>query len=161
MRHRRRTVKLGRTSQHRDSMLANMVCSLIKHSRITTTLAKAKAVRPLAEKLVTLGKKGGLHARRQAVSQLGQPVLVKKLFTDIAPRFQDRKGGYTRILKLGNRLGDAAPMALIEWVDYAPVAKGVIVNPEEKAKKSAAPEAGAEKTETKTKKTTRKKDRAE
>ena len=159
MRHRRRTVKLGRTSQHRDSMLANMVCSLIKHNRITTTLAKAKAVRPLAEKLVTLGKKGGLHARRQAVSQLGQPVLVKKLFTDIAPRFQDRKGGYTRILKLGNRPSDAAPMALIEWVDYTPVSKDVIVNPEEKAKE--APAAGTGTAEAKPKKAARKKDKAE
>ncbi|MFH1067049.1 MAG: 50S ribosomal protein L17 [bacterium] len=124
MRHLKRTVKLGRTSQHRDSMLACMACSLIQHGRITTTLAKAKALRPVAEKIVTLGKKGALHHRRLAVAKLGQESAVKKLFAEIAPRFKERTGGYTRILKLGWRPSDAAAMALIEWVDYtAPVAK--------------------------------------
>jgi large subunit ribosomal protein L17 len=98
-------------------MLANMVCSLIKHHRITTTLAKAKALRPVAEKLVTIAKKGDLQHRRLAVAKIGQQEAVRKLFKDIAPRFKDRKGGYTRILKLGYRANDAAPMALIEWVD--------------------------------------------
>lgn len=121
MRHRVKTVKLGRTSQHRDAMLANMVGSLIHHNRITTTLAKAKAVRPLAEKIVTLGKKGTLHHRRLALAKLGDRAAVKKLFAEIAPRFQERKGGYTRILKLGPRRSDAAPMALIEWVDHVAV----------------------------------------
>jgi large subunit ribosomal protein L17 len=120
MRHKVKTVKLGRTSQHRDAMLANLVCSLIVHSRIKTTLAKAKAARPLAEKIVTLGKKGTLHARRLAVSKIKQETAVKKVFKDIAPKFQDRKGGYTRIVKLGARLGDAAPVAFLEWVDFVP-----------------------------------------
>lgn len=117
MRHQKKTVKLGRTTAHRDAMLANQVCSLIEHSRIKTTLAKAKAVRPLAEKMVTLGKRGDLHARRLAAGYLGQKNAVKKLFADIAPRAADRKGGYTRIIKLGQRLSDSAPMAYIEWVD--------------------------------------------
>jgi len=119
MRHRTKTLKLGRTSQHRDAMLANLVGSLIQHNRITTTLAKAKAIRPLAEKLVTLGKKGSLHHRRLAVAKLGNPDWVKILFADVAPRFKERAGGYTRILKLGARNSDASEMALIEWVDYA------------------------------------------
>lgn len=119
MRHSKRTLKLGRTSQHRDSMLACMACSLIQHGRVTTTLAKAKALRPLAEKMVTLGKKATLHHRRLAVAKLGQEKAVKKLFSDVAPRFKERSGGYTRILKLGLRPSDAAAMALIEWVDYS------------------------------------------
>lgn len=117
MRHQKKTVKLGRTASHRDAMLANQVCSLIEHKRIKTTLAKAKAVRPLAEKMVTLGKRGDLHARRLAAGYLGQKDAVKKLFAEIAPRAADRKGGYTRIIKLGQRLSDSAPMAYIEWVD--------------------------------------------
>ena len=142
MRHRVKTVKLGRTSQHRDLMLANMAGSLIQHNRIKTTLAKAKALRPIAEKLVTLGKQGGLHSRRLALSRLiNNEDWVKKLFSDIAPRFKERNGGYTRILKLGMRNSDAAPMALIEWVDNvveaAPAAEGEDKAPE--AKKKAAP----------------------
>ena len=117
MRHLRRTVKLGRTSQHRDSMLANLVGSLIRHERVKTTVARAKAARPVAEKLVTLGKKGSLHHRRQAIAALHENELVHKLFADIAPRFKNRAGGYTRILKLGCRIGDGAPTALLEWVD--------------------------------------------
>ena len=117
MRHRKKTVKLGRSSAHRDALLANQVCSLIEHKRIKTTLAKAKAVRPLAEKLVTLGKRGDLHARRLAAGKLGQKDAVKTLFAEIAPRAATRKGGYTRIIKLGRRISDSAPMAYIEWVD--------------------------------------------
>ena len=118
MRHRVKSVKLGRKSQHRDSMLANMAGSLIQHGRIKTTLSKAKALRPVAEKLLTLGKKGGLHQRRLALSKLANNNdWVKKLFAEIAPRFKDRSGGYTRILKLGPRNSDSAPMAFVEWVD--------------------------------------------
>jgi large subunit ribosomal protein L17 len=120
MRHQKKTVKLGRTAEHRKALLANQVCSLIEHSRIKTTLAKAKAVRPLAEKMVTLGKKGTLHNRRTAISYLRHPDSVKKLFEDIAPRSLSRAGGYTRIIKLGPRPSDSAPMAFIEWVDAAP-----------------------------------------
>jgi large subunit ribosomal protein L17 len=120
MRHQKKTVKLGLTAAHRKSLLANQVCSLIEHQRIKTTLAKAKAVRPLAEKMVTLGKKGSLHARRTALATLKQKDAVKKLFDDIAPRAADRKGGYTRIVKLGARKSDSAPVAFIEWVD-API----------------------------------------
>ena len=121
MRHQKKTVKLGRTAEHRKALLANQVCSLIEHQRIKTTLAKAKAVRPLAEKMVTLGKKGSLHARRTALAVLRQKDAVKKLFDDIAPRSADRNGGYTRIVKLGQRKSDSAPVAFIEWVD-APIA---------------------------------------
>ena len=136
MRHQKKTVKLGRTAEHRKALLANQVCSLIEHQRIKTTLAKAKAVRPLAEKMVTLGKKGSLHARRTALAVLRQKDAVKKLFDDIAPRAADRKGGYTRIVKLGARKSDAAPVAFIEWVD-TPI---VVEEPaaEEKGKKKAA-----------------------
>ncbi|MEI6034539.1 MAG: 50S ribosomal protein L17 [Verrucomicrobiae bacterium] len=146
MRHRKKTVKLGRTASHRDAMLANQVCSLIEHSRIKTTLAKAKAVRPVAEKLVTLGKRGDLHARRLAAGKLGQKEAVKKLFAEVAPRAADRKGGYTRIIKLGPRQSDSAPMAFIEWVDSAVVAEqpeAVEKKPAKKAPKKAAPEAAA------------------
>lgn len=117
MRHLKKTVKLGRTTDHRDALLANQICCLIEHKRIKTTLAKAKAVRPLAEKMVTLGKRGDLHARRIAAGYLGQKDAVKKLFAEIAPRAASRKGGYTRIIKLGRRNSDSAPMAFIEWVD--------------------------------------------
>lgn len=117
MRHLRRTVKLGRTSKHKEAMLANMACSLIAHEQIETTLAKAKALKPLADKLVTLGKKNSLHSRRLAMARIHQEDAVYKLFREIAPRFQERKGGYTRIYKLGPRPSDASPMALIEWVE--------------------------------------------
>ena len=123
MRHQKKTVKLGRSQAHRDSLLANQVCSLIEHRRIKTTLAKAKATKPLAERMVTLGKKGDLHARRIAISYLNHKEIVKKLFTEIAPASATRKGGYTRIVKLGARLSDSAPMAFLEWVDYAPELK--------------------------------------
>ncbi len=142
MRHQKKTVKLGRTAAHRKAMLANQVCSLIEHSRIKTTLAKAKAVRPLAEKMVTLGKKGSLHARRTALATLRQKDAVKKLFDDIAPRAADRKGGYTRIVKLGARKSDSAPVAFIEWVDVAIVVEEAA--PETKGKKSKAAKPAAE-----------------
>lgn len=117
MRHRKKTVKLGRTAEHRRALLANQVCHLIRHGRIKTTLAKAKAVRPFAEKMVTLGKKGSLHNRRTAIAYLHQIDAVKLLFSEVAPRSAARAGGYTRIIKLGRRTSDAAPMAYIEWVD--------------------------------------------
>src|SRR5687768_13804939 len=117
MRHRKRTAKLGRTGSHRNAMLANLVCSLIKHKRVRTTLAKAKAARSVAEKMVTLGKTGTIHARRLAAARLHQEDAVKILFNEIAPATKDRRGGYTRIIKLLRRQGDAAEEAILEWVD--------------------------------------------
>ena len=117
MRHLKKTVKLGRTGAHRDAMLANQVCSLIVERRIKTTLAKAKATRTLAEKMVTLGKAGTLAARRQAIATLKQPAQVKALFEKIAPGFADRAGGYTRITKLGQRKSDASEMVILEWME--------------------------------------------
>jgi large subunit ribosomal protein L17 len=117
MRHQKKTVRLGRKAEHRKALLANQVCSLIEHRRIKTTLAKAKAVRPLAEKMVTLGKNGSIHARRTAFATLRQKDAVKKLFDEIAPASTERNGGYTRIIRLGQRHSDSASMALIEWVD--------------------------------------------
>ena len=117
MRHQKKTIKLGRTAEHRSALLANQVCALIQHQRIKTTLAKAKAVRPLAERMVTLGKNGSIHARRTAFAVLRQKSAVKKLFDDIAQRSAERNGGYTRIVKLGARKSDSARMAFIEWVD--------------------------------------------
>ena len=116
MRHRKRGRKLGRDSAHRKSLYANLTAELIQHGRIRTTLAKAKEVRPVAEQMITLGKRGDLHARRQAVAFLRQKPIVKSLFDDVAPRYAERPGGYTRIIKLGPRLGDAAEMAYIELV---------------------------------------------
>ena len=129
MRHRRNTTKLKRTASHRRSLLANLACSLIEHGRIKTTLGKAKALRPVAEKLITLGKRGDLHARRLAVAFLRQKDTVKKLFEEVAPASATRQGGYTRITKLGVRMSDSAPMAYIEWVDTA-VPAGVAAEPE-------------------------------
>jgi len=117
MRHLKRTAKLGRTGQHRNAMLSNLVCSLIKHNRVTTTLAKAKAARSVAEKMVTLGKSGTMHDRRLAVARLHQEDAVKVLFTQIAPAQKERRGGYTRIIKLNQRQGDSAQRAILEWVD--------------------------------------------
>src|SRR5881396_3551502 len=123
MRHQKKTLKLGRKAEHRKALLANQVCSLIEHQRIATTLAKAKAVRPLAEKMVTLGKNGSIHARRTALAVLRQKSAVKKLFDDIAQRSAERNGGYTRIVKLGARKSDSARMAFIEWVDAEHIAE--------------------------------------
>jgi large subunit ribosomal protein L17 len=117
MRHLKKTAKLGRFFQHRNAMLANMVCSLITEKRITTTLAKAKAARMLAEKMVTLGKSGTLHDRRLAAARLHQEDAVKILFNVIAPAQKERRGGYTRIIKMHQRQGDAAQIAILEWVD--------------------------------------------
>ena len=152
MRHQKKTVKLGVTAAHRKSLLANQVCSLIEHQRIKTTLAKAKAVRPLAEKMVTLGKNGSLHARRTALSVLRQKDAVKKLFEDIAPRSADRKGGYTRIIKLGQRKSDSAAVAFLEWVDAAEVVEESTPGKKGRKGKSAKeePKAKAVKKKTKT-----------
>jgi len=136
MRHLKRTAKLGRTSEHRNAMLANLVCSLIEHKRVTTSLAKAKAARSVAEKMVTLGKKGTVAHRRLAVARLHQEKAAKILFKDIAPAFKDRRSGYTRIIKLGQRNGDASQSAILEWVDTvapaAPAAPAAEVKAEEK-----------------------------
>jgi large subunit ribosomal protein L17 len=117
MRHAKKTIKLGRKSEHRNLLLANQVCSLIAHNRIKTTLAKAKAVRPYAERMVTLGKRGDLHARRIAFSFLRQKEAVHRLFAELAPRTASRQGGYCRIVKLGQTQRDSALMAYIEFVD--------------------------------------------
>lgn len=158
MRHQKKTLKLGLTAAHRKSLLANQVCSLIEHQRIKTTLAKAKAVRPLAEKMVTLGKKGTLHARRTALAVLRQKGAVKRLFEDIAPRSAARNGGYTRIVKLGARKSDAAPVAFIEWVDAPLVVEEP--TPEEKGKKRKTAK-GEAKTEAKPERKSKKSEAAE
>ena len=146
MRHKRKTVKLGRSQAHRDALIANQAVSLIEHNRIKTTLAKAKAVRPFAEKLVTIAKKKTLHARRTALAILRHNEdAVRKLFAEIAERSAERKGGYTRIIKLGQRKSDSAPMAFLEWVD-GPVAVEVTTpapKPAAKKAKKPAAEAGA------------------
>lgn len=151
MRHQRKTVKLGRTQGHRDALLSNLAVSLIEHGRIKTTVAKAKAIRPFVEKLVTKAKTGSLHARRMALADLRHNEdAVTKLFTEIGPINAARKGGYTRIIKLGQRRSDASEMAVIEWVD-APAAAAAAAAPaaEEKAakpaKKPAAKKAPAKK----------------
>ncbi len=118
MRHGKSGRKLGRTSSHRKAMFRNMVTSLFEHERIVTTEQKAKELRPIAEKMITLAKRGDLHARRQALSYIQSKDVVAKLFDEIQGQFADRQGGYTRIIKTGNRLGDAAPMAIIELVGY-------------------------------------------
>src|SRR6266567_5814739 len=123
MRHLKRTAKLGRTGEHRNAMLRNMVCSLIKEKRIKTTLAKAKAARSVAEKMVTLGKAGTLHDRRLASARLHQEDAVKILFAEIAPAQKERHGGYTRIVRLGQRQGDAGQLAILEWVDMPVVSE--------------------------------------
>jgi large subunit ribosomal protein L17 len=123
VRHARTGKKLGRDSAHRRALYANLACSLIEHGRIKTTEAKAKAVKPYAEKMITLGRRGDLHARRQALAELRTQEIVHKLFADIAPRMADRPGGYTRIIKIGHRLGDAAEMVYLELVDYDPATR--------------------------------------
>jgi large subunit ribosomal protein L17 len=151
MRHLKQTAKLGRTFEHRNAMLANLVSSLIKHKRVTTTLAKAKAARPVAEKMVTLGKKGTVHARRLVASRLrarGSSLeqskeqyklwrqkddVVRILFDEIAPTFKDRNGGYTRIIKMSPRQGDAADQAILEWVEL-PVTAAAEPAPKEESK---------------------------
>ena len=124
MRHGKAGRKLGRTSSHRKAMFANMAASLIKHEQIVTTLPKAKELKPIVDKLITLGKRGDLHARRQAISQIRDISMVSKLFETLGPRYKDRQGGYTRVLKAGFRYGDSAPVAVIELVDRDESAKG-------------------------------------
>jgi large subunit ribosomal protein L17 len=156
MRHRKHTAKLGRTSEHRNQMLSNLVCSLIKQRRVTTTLAKAKAARPVAEKMVTLGKSGTIHDRRLAAARLRQEDAVRILFNEIAPTQKERRGGYTRIIKLNQRRGDAAPLAILEWVDEALLEQPVeeespasteSSQPVEESKGETAPAKPAESTE--------------
>lgn len=124
MRHRNAGRKLNRTSQHRQMLFRNMAQALIKHEQIVTTLPKAKELGPIVEKLITLGKRGDLHARRQAFSKLRCDAMTKKLFEVLGPRYEERQGGYTRIMKAGFRYGDAAPMAVIELVDRDETARG-------------------------------------
>ncbi|MEM8796677.1 MAG: 50S ribosomal protein L17 [Pseudomonadota bacterium] len=124
MRHRKAGRKLNRTSSHRKALFANMAAALIKHEQIVTTLPKAKELRPFAEKLITLGKRGDLHARRQAISKVRDVAMVKKLFETLGPRYQERNGGYTRVMRAGFRYGDNAPMAVIEFVDRDETARG-------------------------------------
>ena len=139
MRHGKVHRKLNRTAEHRKAMFANMCAALIKHEQITTTVPKAKELRPIVEKLVTLGKRGGLHARRQAISQIRDVDMVKKLFDVLGPRYKDRHGGYTRVLKAGFRYGDNAAVGVIEFVDRDESAKGLDSGPvqEKKAEEDA------------------------
>ncbi len=120
MRHRRAGKKLGRDAAHRKALYANLACALIQLGRVHTTVTKAKAVKPFAEQMISLGKRGDLHARRQALAELRNRDVVEALFDDVAPRFADRPGGYARIVKIGPRLGDSAEMAYLELVDYVP-----------------------------------------
>jgi large subunit ribosomal protein L17 len=138
MRHLKRTAKLGRTGEHRNAMLANLVCSLIKHKRVQTTLAKAKAARSVAEKLVTLGKSGTVHDRRLAVARLHSEDAAKTLFQDLAPVFKARSGGYTRIVRLNQRQGDAAELAILEWVELPTESAPAETKKEEKAAEAKA-----------------------
>jgi large subunit ribosomal protein L17 len=141
MNHGKAHRKFSRRSDHRRSMLANLAASLIKHEQIITTLPKAKDLRPVVEKLVTLGKRGGLHARRQAISQMRDLDMVKKLFDVIGPRYKERNGGYLRVLKAGYRYGDSAPVAVIEFVDRDVDAKGRDSGPVQARSEETAPAA--------------------
>ena len=139
MRHGKAGRKLNRTSSHRTAMFANMAAALIEHEQIVTTLPKAKELRPVVEKLVTLGKRGDLHARRQAIAEMRDLAMVKKLFEVLGPRYKERNGGYTRVLKAGFRYGDSAPVAVIEFVDRDVDAKGQDSGPvQEKAAEETA-----------------------
>ncbi|ARQ01363.1 50S ribosomal protein L17 [Pseudorhodoplanes sinuspersici] len=139
MRHGKAHRKLNRTAEHRKAMFGNMCAALIKHEQIITTLPKAKELRPVVEKLITLGKRGDLHARRQAVAQMRDVGMVKKLFEVLGPRYKERNGGYTRIIKAGFRYGDSAPVAVIEFVDRDEDAKGQDSGPvQAKAEDAAA-----------------------
>ena len=143
MRHGFAGRRFNRSASHRKSMLANLAASLIKHEQIVTTLPKAKDLRPVVEKLVTLGKKGDLAARRQAIAQIGDEALVKKLFDVLAKRYAERHGGYTRVLKAGFRYGDSAPRAVIEFVDRDVNAKGLDSGPTMKSGEEASESAAA------------------
>ena len=139
MRHRKRTAKLGMKSQHRRATLANLVCSLIRHNRITTTIARAKETRRHADKMITLAKKGTLHHRRAAVAFLREKDAVRKLFAELGKQHADRSGGYTRVIRVGRRLGDAAEMAIVEWTGT--IAPATEPKDAEKAKKANEPKA--------------------
>lgn len=149
MRHRKRINKLGMKSQHRRATLANMVCSLIAHSRITTTVARAKQARRFADKMVTLAKKGTLHHRRQALAFLRHKPAVSKLFAELGKQHSDRAGGYTRIIRLGNRLGDAAEVAILEWTGTVVTAPAP--DTEKKGKAERSPKKKTEKAATEAK----------
>ncbi|MEN8196677.1 MAG: 50S ribosomal protein L17 [Pseudomonadota bacterium] len=136
MRHGMSGRKLNRTSSHRKALFSNMANALIKHEQIKTTLPKAKELRPVVEKLVTLGKRGNLHARRQAFAMLRDDGMTRKLFDTLAERYAERQGGYTRVLKAGHRYGDAAPMAIIEFVDRDTEAKGLDSGPTQEMAKA-------------------------
>ena len=136
MKHRIKGKKLNRTSSHRKALLKNMSQALIKHEQIITTLVKAKTLKPYFDKLITIGKKGNLSARRQAISKVGDTKLVEKLFSILAKRYETRNGGYSRVLKAGFRYGDAAPMAVIELVDRDEEARGKDSGPTQEQKKS-------------------------
>ncbi len=138
MRHGKAGRKLNRTSSHRNAMFANMAASLIEHEQIVTTLPKAKELRPIVERLVTLAKRGGLHARRLAVSRIRDEAMVRKLFETIGPRYQERNGGYTRVLKAGFRYGDNAPVAVIEFVDRDLDARGAADRARREAEEATA-----------------------
>jgi large subunit ribosomal protein L17 len=140
MRHQRSGKKLGRDSAHRKALYANLAGALIEHGRIETTVAKAKAVKPFAEKMITLGKRGDLHARRQVLAALRSNDVVHRLFADVAPRFADRPGGYTRIVRIGPRQGDAAEMVYLELVDHEPAATPFATRRAERAEQPAEQE---------------------
>jgi large subunit ribosomal protein L17 len=141
MRHALSGRKLNRTTGHRKAMFANLAAALIKHEQIKTTLPKAKDLRPVVEKLITLGKRGGLHARRQVLAVLRDRKLTEKLFGPLAERYKDRAGGYIRVLRAGFRHGDSAPMAVIELIDRDPAAKGQDSGPKPAAEAEAEPAA--------------------
>ena len=134
MKHRLKGKKLNRTSSHRKALLKNLSQALVKHEQIMTTLIKAKTLKPFVEKLITIGKKGGLHARRQAIVKLGDQKLVTKLFDVLAKRYENRKGGYSRVIKAGFRYGDSSPMAIIELVERDESAKGLDSGPVQEKK---------------------------
>ncbi len=137
MRHQRSGKKLGRDSAHRKALYSNLAGALIEHGRIQTTEAKAKAVKPFAEKMITLGKRGDLHARRQALAALRSNTVVHTLFADVAPRFSERPGGYTRIVRLGQRQGDAAEMVYLEFVDFEPTPSALALSRARQAEQEA------------------------
>jgi len=143
MRHQKKGRKLGRDSAHRKALYSNLAGALIEHGRIRTTEAKAKEVRPIVEKMITLGKRGDLHAHRQAVAFLRSKSVAHLLFSEVAPRFADRSGGYTRVVKLGPRQGDSAPMAYLELVDYEPEARAAAAS-QAAAQRAPASAAAAE-----------------
>src|SRR2546426_8588563 len=160
MRHRKRTAKLGMKSQHRRATLANLVCSLIKHNRITTTIARAKVARRYADKMITLAKKGTIHHRRQALAFLHQKDIVGKLFADLGKQHSDRQGGYTRIIRVGNRLGDAAELAILEWTGTVSAAPASEEGKKGQETKPKTEKSGKKETTTKKKETPAKKEEA-